>query len=97
MTSVASISGYQRLAANDYASLMRAVATVGPIAISVSAGWRHYEEGVYDDECGSTIDHAVQLVGYGRAGKLYTPLAPSPHAKCRKRLRPVGAARAPCA
>ena len=66
MTSVASISGYKRLPANDYGSLMKAIATVGPIAISVSAGWRHYEEGVYDDDCGATIDHAVQLVGYGK-------------------------------
>lgn len=65
MTSVASISGYERLPANDYASLMKAVANVGPIAISVSAAWRHYTEGVYDDDCGLTIDHAVQLVGYG--------------------------------
>ena len=42
-----------------------AVATVGPVAISVDAGWMMYEEGVYSSACGSTIDHAVGLVGYG--------------------------------
>ena len=38
---------HQRLPANDYAALMNAVATVGPVAISVDAGWMMYEEGVY--------------------------------------------------
>ena len=23
---------------------------------------------MYDDDCGATIDHAVQLVGYGKQG-----------------------------
>ena len=27
-----------------------------------------YEEGVYDGRCGTDIDHAVQLVGYGTDG-----------------------------
>ena len=27
-----------------------------------------YEEGVYDGKCGTDIDHAVQLVGYGTDG-----------------------------
>ena len=74
MKSVASITGYERIMANDYTSLMSAVANYGPIAISVSAAWRHYSEGVYDDECGTTIDHAVQLVGYGtddKSGDMY--------------------------
>jgi len=59
------------LPTNDYASLMTAVSTVGPVAISVDASWGGYEEGVFtcDDYettlCGTTIDHAVQLVGYG--------------------------------
>ena len=65
MAASAHISGYQRLPANDYAALMNAVATVGPVAISVDAGWMMYEEGVYSSACGSTIDHAVGLVGYG--------------------------------
>lgn len=74
VTPAVSIAGYERLEANDYTSLMSAVATNGPVAISVSAAWRHYAEGVYDDDCGTTIDHAVQLVGYGtdeQSGLMY--------------------------
>jgi len=62
------IKGYERLPANDYAALMKAVATVGPIAVSVDASWGLYEEGVFDHGCGTTIDHAVTLVGYGTEG-----------------------------
>ncbi len=37
---VAGITGYKRLPSNDYGALMHAVATVGPIAISVDASWQ---------------------------------------------------------
>jgi hypothetical protein len=51
---------------NEYAPLMLAVVTQGPIAISVDAGWGAYEEGVFAAADGGTdIDHAVVLVGYG--------------------------------
>jgi len=65
------IKGYVELPTNEYSALMTAVANVGPIAISVDASWGGYEEGVFtcsDYEstlCGTAIDHAVQLVGYG--------------------------------
>jgi cathepsin L len=59
------ISGYTQLPTNQYGPLMQAVATKGPIAISVDASWGGYETGVYTGACGTTIDHAVQLVGYG--------------------------------
>eukprot|EP01062_Namystynia_karyoxenos_P018154 TRINITY_DN1674_c0_g1_i2.p2 TRINITY_DN1674_c0_g1~~TRINITY_DN1674_c0_g1_i2.p2 ORF type:complete len:397 (+),score=142.35 TRINITY_DN1674_c0_g1_i2:79-1191(+) len=62
---VVGITNYTRLPTNDYAALMHAVATVGPIAISLDASWGAYEEGVFTGSCGTTIDHAVQLVGYG--------------------------------
>merc|ERR1712096_560293 len=52
----ASISGYVRLPANNYTALMNAVATLGPIAISVDASWSGYRSGVYDGKCGTTID-----------------------------------------
>jgi len=61
----ASVKGYVRLPANNYTALMNAVATIGPIAISVDASWMDYETGVYKGDCGTTIDHAVVLVGYG--------------------------------
>lgn len=65
---VANITGLVQLPTNDYNSLITAVTTLGPIAISVEANqWKSYEEGVFDG-CNQTnpdIDHAVQLVGYG--------------------------------
>ena len=68
---VAGIKSFVRLPTNNYTALMHAVATVGPIAISVDAEpWSFYSHGVFDGgafskKCGTTIDHAVQLVGYG--------------------------------
>ena len=63
---VAGISNFVKLPGNDYDSLMQAIATVGPVSISVDASWGSYEKGVYNG-CSNhtTIDHAVQLVGYG--------------------------------
>eukprot|EP01050_Picozoa_sp_SAG11_P016440 SAG11_NODE_2245_length_3641_cov_2.290514_6_plen_81_part_00 len=63
---MAGVSNFVKLPANDYDSLMQAIATVGPISISVDASWGGYEKGVYAGcKNHSTIDHAVQLVGYG--------------------------------
>ncbi|PRP82211.1 hypothetical protein PROFUN_10420 [Planoprotostelium fungivorum] len=69
----ANITGYVTLPTNKYKPLMIAVATLGPIAISVDASaWHDYESGVFNG-CNQTnpdIDHAVQLVGYGTDEKL---------------------------
>ncbi len=65
---VATIDGYVRLDSNNASQLMTAVATIGPIAISVAASgsFQMYGGGVLSDSgCGWDIDHAVQLVGYG--------------------------------
>ncbi len=63
---VAKITSFVKLPENDYNALMTAVATVGPIAISVAAdGWEFYSEGVFNGDCGATINHAVTLEGYG--------------------------------
>jgi cathepsin L len=63
--SVATIDGYVKLPTNDYNALMNAVATIGPIAISVAASWTFYSGGIFNGDCGWIVDHAVQLVGYG--------------------------------
>lgn len=61
--------GYANVEVNDQHALLEAVATVGPIAISVDASnWASYEEGVFDGcDYSKNIDinHAVVLVGYG--------------------------------
>jgi len=71
----AHIQGFVKLIENNYTDLITAVATVGPIAVSVDAEpWMSYSSGVFTG-CGFSridINHAVQLVGYGTAsGKDY--------------------------
>ena len=75
----AKVNGTVKLTTNDASALMQAVATVGPVSISVAADtWGFYSGGVFDGSMGSgcdvDIDHAVQLVGYGKdskSGKYY--------------------------
>ena len=64
----ATISGYEVTKSNDYDSLMQAVATTGPVSITVDASkWSTYEGGVFDGCNQETpeLDHGVLLVGYG--------------------------------
>lgn len=72
---VATINGFVQLPANNYTALMNAIATVGPVAISVDASsWSAYESGVYNgcNQKTPEIDHAVVLMGYGEEdGKKY--------------------------
>ena len=63
---VATIAGFTKLKENDYNELITAVATQGPVAISVAATeWQFYSSGVYNGDCGTEINHAVTAVGYG--------------------------------
>jgi len=66
---VVTVDGCVKLVENNYTDLMTAVATIGPIAVSVDASrWSSYSKGIYDGcekESDYDIDHAVQLVGYG--------------------------------
>jgi len=67
----AHVHGFVKLPENNYTALLTAVATIGPIAVSVDAEpWMSYSRGVFKG-CGFRridINHAVQLVGYGREG-----------------------------
>jgi cathepsin L len=59
--------GWETLPNNKYEPLMRALAELGPVAVSVMADqWFMYEGGVFDG-CGkdAVISHAVTAVGYG--------------------------------
>jgi len=66
----ASITNFVTLPQNDYHALMVAVATIGPIAVTVAANsWGLYSSGVFMGcpKPGADVDlnHGVQLVGYG--------------------------------
>jgi len=64
----AMLSSYVALPTNDQNALLAAIATIGPIAISVDASsWHLYESGVFSgcNMQSPDIDHNVQLVGYG--------------------------------
>jgi len=71
---VVKASGFVKLPENNYTALVTAIATIGPMAVSVDAGpWMSYSSGVFSG-CGTHVDinHAVQAVGYGTAaGKDY--------------------------
>lgn len=58
--------GYVKLPVNDYTALMTAVATKGPVSISVAASnMQFYGGGILGDCNDFVMNHAVQLVGYG--------------------------------
>lgn len=66
---VVQISGYVHVETNSQDAVMDALANVGPLSISLDASqWGDYEGGVFTG-CNFadniTIDHGVQLVGYG--------------------------------
>lgn len=61
--------GYVQVPANDPSELETALATKGPIAVSVAANWGRYGGGIYEGGCsssGCTINHAVLAVGYSQ-------------------------------
>ena len=74
LTKVASIAGVVELPTNNPQKLMEAVATQGPVSISVAASdFKNYESGIYSGDCGYVTNHAVVLIGYGAddKGNLY--------------------------
>jgi cathepsin L len=65
---VATVDGYVALATNNYSDLMNAIATIGPIAVSVDASsWHAYKGGIFAgcNQASPDINHVVVLVGYG--------------------------------
>jgi len=72
----ATLTGHVKLIQNDYASVMQALSTVGPLAVNVWAlPFQSYSSGVFNGcsyKSSMDIDHVMQLVGYGTdAGKDY--------------------------
>jgi cathepsin L len=66
----ANLTGYARIEKDNETDLQAAIATIGPIAVSIDASkssFQFYSSGVYDEPNCSTkrLDHAVLAVGYG--------------------------------
>ncbi|CAF5125128.1 unnamed protein product, partial [Rotaria sp. Silwood1] len=66
----ATLTGYTRIQKHNETDLQAAIATVGPIAVSIDASqgsFQFYSSGVYDEPNCSTkrLDHAVLAIGYG--------------------------------
>jgi len=64
----AKCDGYYKVPVNDARALETAIATVGPVSVTVAANWGMYGGGIFDGGCsasrGCTLDHGVVAVGY---------------------------------
>ena len=64
----ANVTGRVSLPTNSYTDMLHAVATVGPLTVTVDAGaWHDYESGVFTggNHTNPDLDHLDQLIGYG--------------------------------
>jgi len=66
---VVGMTGYNTIPPNDLEATLQHIANVGPLSIAAAASaWQFYGSGVFnscDYEDNITLNHAVQLVGYG--------------------------------
>jgi cathepsin L len=68
VSQAANVTGRVAVTSNSYDDVMQAIATVGPMTVTVDAGdWHDYESGIFDggNHTNPDLDHLVQLVGYG--------------------------------
>ncbi|OAY68564.1 Ananain [Ananas comosus] len=61
------ITGYTRVQSNNERSMMYAVSNQ-PIAASIEASgdFQHYKRGVFSGPCGTSLNHAITIIGYGQ-------------------------------
>jgi len=59
------ISGHEDVPANSEASLMKAVANQ-PVSVAIDVDvLQFYESGVFTGPCGTDVNHAMTVIGYG--------------------------------
>ncbi|MFQ6669400.1 hypothetical protein Gotur_034659 [Gossypium turneri] len=64
---VAHISNYESVPTNSEQELLKAVSNQ-PVAVSIEGSvteFRHYSSGIFNGYCGTSLDHAVTIVGFG--------------------------------
>ncbi|KAJ4699849.1 Senescence-specific cysteine protease [Melia azedarach] len=69
----AQITKYEDVASNDEGALLNAVANQ-PVSVAIDASnLQLYDGGIFDGECGTSLNHGVTVVGYGkkRGGRKY--------------------------
>lgn len=68
-TAAAKATGYVKIPENDPDALETAIATKGPVSVTVAANWGMYGGGVFSGGCRSSscdLDHGVVAVGYSK-------------------------------
>jgi len=66
-TAAVKSTGYVKLPVNDKDALETAIATKGPVSVTVAANWGMYGGGIFNGGCKSSscaLDHGVVAVGY---------------------------------
>ncbi|CAL5408977.1 unnamed protein product [Camellia sinensis] len=65
--SAAMITGYEDVSSNNEQALLQAVANQ-PISVAIEGSgsdFKFYSSGVFTGNCGTNLDHAVTIIGYG--------------------------------
>lgn len=64
----AQISGHEMVPANSEEDLLKAV-SVQPVSVGIAVGeeFKAYQSGVYSGGCGTRLNHAVTLIGFGES------------------------------
>ncbi|XP_058196806.1 ervatamin-B-like [Rhododendron vialii] len=65
--STAMITGYEDVSTNSEQALLKAVSNQ-PVSVAIESGggdFQFYSSGVFSGTCGTRLDHAVTVVGYG--------------------------------
>ncbi|CAL5345157.1 unnamed protein product [Camellia sinensis] len=66
-TSVVQITGYEDVPPSNEQALLQAVARQ-PVSVAIEGGGQNfhfYQSGVFSGPCGTKLDHAVTIIGYG--------------------------------
>jgi len=64
----ATVSSYKSVGRGSESSMQSYVSSTGPLSVCVDANsWNSYRGGVMTS-CGNSVDHCVQIVGYGTSG-----------------------------